>query len=278
MEWLVIIGQLVLSLGLAVLVGSFIVLAVPESKRPSLAIPPLVIAGSVIGVVIGAFIPVIQITFALMPRFSFTSALEMVLLSYRTGLAWSFTLLSSVFLLVLYALFGHRKERRYHVGYLALTVVMIGTIAWASHASSVAPLRGFIGDFLHLLAAAVWVGVVFVIAWFSKNTSHWTEWLKWFSPIAFLSFVTMGISGFLLMDLMVPNYVAGLRTAYGQGLLIKHLLMIPLIFYIVVNSFFMKRWMEARNVNPIPWVRAESLILLAVFLATAYFSHQAPPN
>lgn len=88
----------------------------------------------------------------------------------------------------------------------------------------------------------------------------------------------MGVSGFLLMDLTVPNYVTGLSTSYGQGLFIKQLLMIPLIAYIVINSFFMKRWMETRKLDPVPWVRAESIILFAIFAVTAFFSHQAPPS
>lgn len=278
MELLVMLGQLVLSLGLAVLVGSFILLAVPERKRPSIRISPLVIAGSVLGVVIGAFIPVLQITLALTPRLAFTEAFEMVVLSYRTGLAWDFTLLGGVLLIVVYALFNDRKAWFFQAGYLALTVFIIGTIAWASHASSIAPVKGFIGDFLHLLAAAIWVGVVLVIAWFSTTTTNWLNWLKWFSPVAFICFLTMGISGFLLMDLTVPNYVTGLSTSYGQGLFIKQLLMIPLIAYIVINSFFMKRWMTARKLDPVPWVRAESVILFAIFMVTAFFSHQAPPS
>ncbi|MBM7707177.1 putative copper resistance protein D [Chryseomicrobium aureum] len=278
MELLVMAGQLVLSLGLAVLVGSFLLLAVPVTKRPALRVSPIVILISTLAVVIGAFIPILQITFALMPRLSFTEAFEMVVLSYRTGLAWDFTLLGGVLLIVLYALFQHRNEWFFQAAYLALTVFMIGTIAWASHASSIAPVRGFVGDFLHLLAAAIWVGVVLVIAWFATTTTNWLNWLKWFSPVAFICFITMGVSGFLLMDLTVPNYVTGLSTSYGQGLFIKQLLMIPLIAYIVINSFFMKRWLITRKLNPIPWVRAESVILFAIFMVTAFFSHQAPPS
>lgn len=272
------VGQLVLSLGLAVLVGSFLLLAVPVSARPELTISPLVILGSVLAVVAGAAIPIFQIAQALTSRLSFTTALETVLLTYRTGLAWDFTLLGGVLLVILYALFNHRSERIFQVAYLALTVFMIGTIAWVSHASSIAPIKGFVGDFLHLLAAAIWVGVVVVVAWFSTNTANWKPWLRWFSPVAFICFVAMGVSGFLLMDLTVPNYVTGLSTSYGQGLFIKQLLLIPLIAYIVINSFFMKRWMDARKLDPVPWVRAESIILFAIFAVTAFFSHQAPPS
>ena len=278
MELLVMAGQLVLSLGLAVLVGSFLLLAVPVTKRPALRVSPIVILISTLAVVIGAFIPILQITFALLPRQSFTTALETVLLTYRTGLAWDFTLLGGVLLVLTYAVFQEKRQWYFQASYLALTTFMIGTIAWASHASSIAPIKGFIGDFLHLLAAAVWVGVVLVIAWFSTNTENWLPWLKWFSPLAFICFVTMGVSGFLLMDLTVPNYATGLSTSYGQGLFIKQVLMIPLMAYIVINSFFMKRWIETRKLDPIPWVRAESIILVAIFTVTAFFSHQAPPS
>lgn len=277
MEFLVMIGQLVLSLGLAVLMGSFILLAIPESKRPKIQITPVIISTSLLGVVLGAFIPILQITFALMPRMSFTTALETVLLSYRTGMAWDVTLGSAMILLIIYVFSYSSPSKIWPFIYLLLVTILIATIAWASHASSISPVRGFLGDFFHLLAAATWVGILLVIGWFSTNTANWLKWLKWFSPVAFSCFVVMGLSGFLLMDLTIPNYVEGLQTAYGKGLLLKHILMIPLIATIIINSFYMKRWLQTKAVNPTFWVRIESIVLFAIFAVTAFFSHQAPP-
>lgn len=274
----VMLGQILLSLSLALLAGSFLLLAVPKTHRPVLSIPSYVVVLAVLGLVIGTFIPVIQVALALTPRLSLIAALEMVLTSFRIGIAWDFTLLGGVLLIISYVLFQNRSEKLFQIGYLIITVFLVGTVAWASHASSISPVRGFIGDFLHLLAAAIWVGVVVIIGWFAVSTDNWKKWLKWFSPVAFVCFLTMGLSGFLLMDLLVPNYVTGLSTSYGQGLFIKQLLMIPLIAYIVINSFFMKRWMETKKLNPVPWVRAESIILFAIFMVTAYFSHQPPPS
>ena len=68
-------------------------------------------------------------------------------------------------------------------------------------------------------------------------------------------------------------------VSYGQGLLIKHLFLLPLVFYALVNSFIVKYELsEGKSFNPIPWVRVESLILLAIFTITAAFSQQSPPH
>jgi putative copper resistance protein D len=66
---------------------------------------------------------------------------------------------------------------------------------------------------------------------------------------------------------------------YGQFLLIKHLLIIPLLVFACINSLFIKKKVQNdSNFNPKPWARVESLVALLIFSVTAALSNQAPPS
>jgi putative copper resistance protein D len=68
-------------------------------------------------------------------------------------------------------------------------------------------------------------------------------------------------------------------VAYGQGLLIKHLFILPLLFYALGNGLIVKyKLSKDAAFNPIPWIRVEGIILLVIFTITAIFSQQSPPH
>ena len=52
--------------------------------------------------------------------------------------------------------------------------------------------------------------------------------------------VATALSGVFLMDVMVDGYIDSWMVSYGQGLLIKHLFLLPVVFYALVNGFIVK--------------------------------------
>ena len=71
----------------------------------------------------------------------------------------------------------------------------------------------------HFLAVSVWVGILFVVSWFSKNHSNWLNFLKWFTPVAIVCFVITVISGLFFMTVVVEfkDYANSWMLPYGQA-------------------------------------------------------------
>ena len=253
--------------------------AVPPTYRPALTIPRHLLAISTLGIPIFAFIPVLQVILYLAPRLGTAESFLSVLTSFTIGKAWGWTLILAVALLLVIGLVKKTGNKGFNLTGVILTVLLILTIAWSSHASSVDQLAGFIGDAVHLLAVSVWTGILGIISWRSTNTANWRPFLTWFTPIAALCFVVVMGSGLLLMNVLMDSYMASWASPYGQGLLIKHLFIIPLLFYAGVNGIWMNRKLKNNpDFNPKPWVRLESVIIFIIFAITAAFSQLSPPS
>jgi putative copper resistance protein D len=74
------------------------------------------------------------------------------------------------------------------------------------------------------------------------------------------------------------DYVSSWMLPYGQALLIKHLLIIPLLILALINGVLMKK--ESINPSPsiIKWIRAESFFVTLIFVLTGTLGIQSPPH
>ncbi|WP_180968299.1 copper resistance D family protein [Cytobacillus massiliigabonensis] len=252
---------------------------VPIKYRPDIKIPKRLLLICAISLPVFAFIPVLDITLYIAPRLGLFESLKIVLTTYTIGTAWDFTFLGSIVLILLIALVKSAEKRNFAILGAILIFFLILTVAWSSHASAIDPIVGMISDFLHLAAVSIWVGVLLVIGWCSLNHRNWLEFLSWFTNVAFGCLVAVILSGLFLMDLMIDGYFDSWMVSYGQGLLMKHLFLLPLVFYAFVNGFFVKyKISKDATFNPIPWIRVEGLILFAIFTITAAFSQKSPPH
>jgi hypothetical protein len=122
---------------------------------------------------------------------------------------------------------------------------------------------------------------IVIVSWYSKNKENWLLFLKWFTPLAILCLIAVIGSGLTLMKFVVDysEYTTSWVLPYGQALLLKHLLIIPIVAYAFINSILVKRRMvKDESFNPIPWAKDESVILWLVFSATAFLGQQSPPH
>lgn len=279
MQTLVIISQTLLYLCFSVLMGSFLVRLVPSTYRPAITSSRRLLAICSIGIPLFAFIPVLQVILYLTPRLGIMESSLSVLTSFTIGKAWGWTFVLTVGLLVMIVLVKELESTVFNISGAALTSLLIVTIGWSSHASSADPLAGFIGDTIHLLAVSVWTGILVIISWRSANTANWRSFLTWFTPVAIFCFAAVTISGLLLMNVLIDGYIASWVSSYGQGLLIKHLFIIPLLFYAGINGIWIKRKLKNdQGFNPKPWARLESVIVFIIFAITAAFSQFSPPS
>ncbi|RDW15833.1 copper resistance protein CopD [Oceanobacillus arenosus] len=279
MELLVIISQVFLYVCFSVLAGSFLLLLIPESQRPDVKIPKYLLLASAVALPIFAFVPVLDITLFIAPRLGLFESFKIVLTTYTVGTAWSFTHIGSILLVLVVGMMRPNEKRIAAFLGILLTFGLMLSIAWSSHAGSMVPLKGITGHFIHLSAVSIWVGVVLIVGWFAVNHNHWLEFLNWFSKVAIGCLAATAISGIVLMNIMVDGYTDSWMVSYGQGLLIKHLFLLPLIFYALINGVIVKYQLSKNAAfNPIPWIRLESLILLVIFTITAFFTQQAPAH
>nr|WP_304214912.1 CopD family protein [Fredinandcohnia onubensis] len=279
MDLLIIISQALLYLSFSVLVGGFILLLVPNEYRPDIKFPKrlLFICASTLPVY--AFVPVLDIILFLAPRLGFLESLKIVLTTYTAGTAWDFTLLGSLLLVFLIAFTKSTEKASFAYIGTILTFGLILTVAWSSHAGSLDQSIGIISDFIHLVAVSIWVGILLIIGWFSTNHNNWLKFLSWFSAVAFGCLIATVLSGIFMMDVIMDEYIDSWMISYGQGLLVKHLFLLPLLFYALVNGFIVKyKLTKDATFNPIPWIRLESFILFAIFTITAIYSQQPPPH
>ncbi|MED4041067.1 hypothetical protein [Niallia taxi] len=235
MDILVITSQALLYLCFSVLVGSFVLLLVPSKYRPDIKVPKSILFISAITLPIFTFIPILDITLYIAPRLGLFESFKIVLTTYTVGTAWNFTLLGSVMLVLLMALARSHEKGIFSFLGILLTFGLILTVAWSSHAVSIGPIMGIISDFIHLAAVSIWAGILIIIGWCSLNHKNWLEFLSWFSIVDISCLVATVLSGVLLMDVLVDRYIDSWIVSYGQGLFIKHLFLLSLLFYAFIR-------------------------------------------
>lgn len=278
MDVFIIISQALLYISFALITGYFVIHVVPEQFRPAIHMPDKWMISSIIAVLILSFMPVLHVVLILSERFGFFSSLSTVLTSYKVGFSWDIIFLISLELLIFFLIMRKRPTKLLHAVGVIQVILLMAAVAWASHAVTMAPVLGFVSDFMHIVAVSLWVGLVLMVGWFSTNYTNWEAFLKWFSPVAIAAFAVTAISGLLLTDTLVPHYTTGISTNFGQGLLIKHLLLIPLVIYILANGVLIKLKVSNPKYDPRRWVKLEGVLLVAILVMTAIFSHFQPPT
>jgi putative copper resistance protein D len=149
--------------------------------------------------------------------------------------------------------------------------------ARSRHVSALDPAAGFLAQAAHVLAVFAWMGLLLIFAWFSREEVQWKNVLSWFSPLAVLCMVGIVVSGLSVMGFVAPEYVYSWVLPYGQALLIKHLLLLPLMALAFLNGF-LHPYRLRKNADLKPWFKAESVLAVAVLAVTAYMGRQVPPH
>jgi copper resistance protein D len=278
---MIYISEFLLYCCFSLLVGHQILAFVPEHKRPTIIVPVWLVNLSIIGIAVLSFFPVLTIATTFSKEFDvgFWVIFKGILLDYNVGHAWLITLFLAAVVLIVRSLRKIMDEPKLEYISAIFTFVLIMAFGWASHCTASFQLKGFIPHGIHFLAVNIWIGTLLVVSWSSKDKNNWLAFLKWFSPVALICLVTTICAGFFLMTLLVPDYVNSWIVPYGQALLFKHLLIILLLTFAFINGVLVRRKLNQNaNFNPIPWVRAESIMALLVFSAMAVMGQQSPPE
>lgn len=276
-----IITETLLYLCFSLLMGTFLIALVRSQSKPDIKVPKGVLMAAAGGIGIFSFVPVLQLILYLYQDVGLGQTFQSVLFTFEVGKAWVLTYLLSNLLFIYIIWFDYRSKRLYALGGVFITFILILALGWSSHASSLDQWKGFITHSAHFTAVCIWIGILITVSWFSKNSHNWLNFLKWFTPVALICFMITTGTGLVLMTFVMDfrDYANTWMIPYGQALLIKHLLIIPLILYAGINSALIRRKLKTdTDFNPVPWTKVESTVILLIFAATAALGQQSPPH
>lgn len=204
--------------------------------------------------------------------------LVIVLKDYVYGNAWVWLLILCTFMYSL-TLFASMARKSVRLALAIGWVLGVGVQGWASHPASFSLALGLASQVLHVAAMSLWLGTLFIIAWFSRGSLRWPSFVKWFSPLSVASVLFIIAGGLAMMSLIVDNYVNSWAINYGQALLLKHLMFVPLLVLGFMNGFLSKMTRGGQQEGRLLWwLRLETVIALAIMYITAYMGVQEPPH
>lgn len=275
------VSEALLYVCFAVLTGTFILRVIPEHRRPLVQVPSGLLLACTIAIPILEFVPIHQsaVLFAKDVEIPYGQMVKNILLELNNGKAWIWSTVASIGLAFLLGLRSFRDDKHMPKVGLFIMFLLILWLGYASHASSLYGTKGWLVHSAHFLAVTAWIGVLLTVSWFSKDSRNWDAFLGWFSPLAIGCMLITFIAGITLMTFTTPQYVNSWMLPYGQMLLLKHLLIAPLLLFAYTNGFgYRKKLNEDSSFNPRPWLKAESIIALLLFIVTGALGQQTPPH
>lgn len=176
-----------------------------------------------------------------------------VLLRTRFGSAWLARFALAGLLAAVFAAFlseGRVKSLWIKTVVVALAAGFVGTLAWAGHAAGGLGLAAILhpaADFLHLVAAAAWVGTLVPLALLLAAPEREPAAIA-IAQTATLRFSTFGVASvgtLLITGSINARYLAGsisalAATDYGHLLLMKVALFLGMVAVAAINRFRLK--------------------------------------
>lgn len=276
-----IVSELLIYIGGALWAGRLLLLFISEEKKPAVGQLDGLACAALVSIVAGAGFPLWRVVsyFQQEMDLSFREALRASLFEVRIGQYFLMVYFSALMGFIIVFIKRIPLIKRWLL--LGVTIPLFLGISGTSHAAAKHGLLGLVLQTGHFSLMALWVGVVFVIGSCARDSNHWLSFLRWFSPFAQLTFLGVIVTGFFLMRQSVPlsEYRNAWNVPYGQALLWKHLLLIPLLGYAFINGTLVKRRLQKEpTFDPRRGLRFESLILGCIFFATATLSNLEPPD
>ncbi|MFS0921298.1 copper resistance D family protein [Brevibacillus sp. 179-C 1.1 NHS] len=277
-----VISEILLYICFSMVIGGLILELVPDDRKPPIVLPKKVLLLSVSGIGLLSFMPVLRVIlfFISDPNIPLPDMISSILFTFEVGKGWLVTLVLSILLFVLLVTRNRTSSsKKLTILSLLVAVGLVIALGWSSHAASYFEWEGFIAHSVHFMAMSVWIGILLVVGWCTKNHSNWSSFLQWFHPVAVFCLTVTIVAGLLLSFKIAPGYFNSWILPYGQALLLKHLLIVPLIIFGVLNGFLMKKRLQKQaGFHPISWIRAESIFVLMIFSVTGFMSIQEPPH
>ncbi|MCF6410376.1 CopD family protein [Alkalihalobacillus sp. EGI L200015] len=269
----------ILYLAFSLLLGGLSLQSIPEKHKPKVTVPKELLLWIIVSIPILMFVQLLQIIQYLSKSIGYWETFTSVLFNFSVGKAWFANLLIAVVLFLLVYKNDLKNTTFYARLGLFLCVVLISSFSFASHPASLYPVVGFLAHFFHVIAIAGWIGILLYVAWGSARDSYWIPFLNWYTPFSIGAVLILTGGGLLINEIVAPQYVDSWVLPYGQALVIKHLLLIPVLLYACIHGFYLKKSIQRNgNKHVKRSLQGETILVLFVFSVTAFLSQQVPPH
>lgn len=274
MNQLIPITEYVTYMLFSYLVGYIFLQFIPQSSKPAIRVSKQSLLLSVLGIIVLTFLPVVQVISFFSQDGLFSLMAYSILTEFQVGIAW---LYGSFFAVLLWMTIYVEGPKYVQAFFMLITIMSVG---YASHASTLYAWPGLLSHSIHFLTITVWFGVLLHVGWLSKRMENWHAFLRWFTPLSIGLVVILIITGISLMLFVVEprDYVNSWVLSYGQMLLLKHISIIPILAFGLINGFLSRKTKLDEQFNPLKWVQAETFILMIVFFITGALGTLPPPH
>jgi copper transport protein len=185
-------------------------------------------------------------------------------------------------LAVVLAAWSLRPARRAAIAnaaYAAAALALLVSIAWVSHSGSEG-VAGLFADLGHLVGTVAWAGSVLYLAWLPvwSDRAPLVATVDRLGRLGLASVTVLALTGTAMASLHLYGVSALTRTDYGLALLAKLALVAVVVAIAALNRFSLVPLLQRRHdATPLRRaVRAESLLLVAVLVATAVLTTREP--
>ncbi len=275
------ISEFLLYLCFTITIGSTFMNFIPNNLKPTIQLSHHIVYVAAFGIPLFSFFSLLY-NVVIISRFQEMGIWQLmpdVLRDLEFGKAWFRILIMSGIMLILMSFRDPQQDKRVN-GVVGL--ILVGIIfyhGWASHPAGLSDTWGFGAQSIHVLAISIWAGILLIVGWFAKDQMNWTSFLKWFTPLSIGCIIVLTVGGIVMMYYIVPDLLNSWAVTYGQALLMKHLLYIPIILFGFGNGFLLKAAIgNNRSINVRKWIRIESIFIVAVFAITGFLNIQTPPH
>ncbi|WP_260620992.1 copper resistance D family protein [Priestia aryabhattai] len=271
---LVPLTELITYILFSILIGHVALRFVSPEKKPSIYISRRFLLSCVLGIILFTFGPLLQVVAYFGGSVGVAQTLFSVLFTFEIGKAW----IAIVWCSILLWLAIYLESSKYIQAILLFLMVL--SIGYASHVASLSFWTGFTSHTVHFLAVTLWAGILIQVSWFSKDSTNWDRFLRWFTPFAVSCMIVILISGVIVMLFVIniKDYINAWVLPYGQMILLKHISIIPLFAFACINGILVRKMRKIPTFNPQPWVKAESVSILIVFFFTGILGTLSPPH
>ena len=190
-----------------------------------------------------------------------------LLSSTNIGISW-------VLLLVL-SFLGFVLLGRFAWVDVSWSLALLAVKSFSGHAASFSPQWATIGlDFIHLVAAACWVGgLILLYAKWRHNKMDLGSYMQKFSKFALISILVLTVSGSISVLLFLPNLRYLLYTNWGILLLVK----IGVVVLVALIGFVIRLFLRKKKVNQsIVWVKLDLSLMVVILVLVGLLTYMAP--
>nr|WP_106778836.1 copper resistance protein CopC [Lysinibacillus timonensis] len=126
---------------------------------------------------------------------------------------------------------------------------------------------------IHMIGAAIWAaGITFIVLFWRKYRLYVKTYLPVFSKYAFISFIVLTITGFIIIYMYSPSYEL-IMYEWGRVLLLK----LIFVLFVVLIAVLIRHKMKDQKLGTVGnWLKIDFLFMLVILITVSILTYLNP--